>query len=496
LINIENVIIDLNGHYQPFSGLNLIDTFLLTDEKNLSLYDDEISAKHDKLKRISFSIILGETPHSNRKVSGNRGRSSSTLDKRVLMTYGRASKARNKSVLADPYVKAVRWASDAINRSKEGIVCLVCKNNFIGDLAFDGFRQHLNKDFDAVFVLEIGSEEGHHSSHQFDTHKTLLILIKRKDLSRTGIYYFRTDWKDLLAKSCSTADVDFYKCFPWRKIQPDKHHTWMTEGLQKDFEAYLPLGTKISKMGRGNAVFRIYGRGLATSRDAWVYNFNRDNLVSNIQDLIRIYNKHVQTWTEVLSKPQVESYLTDSNTDIPWSESLKSYLKRQIRLRFNSTALREAHYRPFVKKHVYFDQYMVERWYQLPHMLPIERNENENRLICVSSPGSKHFSCLMTNRIPDLNLFAGASPIQCFPLFHYDKDGKNRNQNITNWALDKFVTFYRDEGITKYDVFHYIYAVLHHPSYLRKYAANLRKELPRIPLIKSYYTMVEAGKMF
>ncbi len=493
LINIENTYIDLKGHYQAFSGLNLINTFSLTDEEDLSLYNDENSLRRDKLKHIPFNIILGETPHVSRRESSQKNRDSSILDKRVLMTYGRSSKARNKSVLSDSYVKALRWASDAIIRSKEGIVCLVCKNNFIGDLAFDGLRQHLNRDFDAVFVLELGSDENNQSINHFDTNKALLILIKRKNFSKSGIYYHRTGWGDLLSKSCN-GNINFYTCFPWRKIQPDKHNTWMTEGLQKDFETHLPLGTKISKTGRGNAIFRNYGRGLATSRDAWVYNFNRENLVSNIQDLIRIYNKHVQTWAEMPSKPQLEAYLTDSNADIPWSETLKSYLKRHVRLRFRATAMREAIYRPFVKKHVYFDQYLVERWYQLPHMLPTERNERENRLICVSSPGSKHFSCLMTNRIPDLNLFAGASPIQCFPIFHYDKDGKNRNQNITCWALEKFVSFYRDEGITKYDLFHYIYAVLHHPTYLRKYAANLRKELPRIPLVKSYYNLVEAGK--
>ena len=493
LINIENTYIELSRHFQPFCGLNLIDTFSLTDEKDLSLYNDENSQQLDKLKHVPFNIIVGDVPYSIRKVSSRSSRGSSVIDKRVQMTYGRASRARNKSVLADSYVKAIRWASDAIIRKKEGIVCLACKNNFIGDLAFDGFRQHLTRDFDTVFVLDIGSDENSKHFHHFKTNKALLILIKRKGLSQTGIHYCRTGWNDLINESCKP-EFDLYRCFNWRKIEPDKHHTWMTEGLQQDFETYLPLGTKISRAGRGNAVFHMYGRGLATSRDAWIYNFNRDYLVSNIQDLIRIYNKHVQTWLEMPSKPQIDSYLSNSDEDIPWSESLKNYLKRQIKLRFRSTALREAIYRPFVKKYVYFDQYLVERWYQLPHMLPMERNENENRLICLSSPGSKHFSCLMTNRIPDLNLFAGASPIQCFPLFHYDKDGKNRTQNVTNWALEKFVSFYRDDGITKYDLFHYIYAVLHHPTYLRKYAANLKKELPRIPLIKSYYNMVDAGK--
>jgi predicted helicase len=100
----------------------------------------------------------------------------------------------------------------------------------------------------------------------------------------------------------------------------------------------------------------------------------------------------------------------------------------------------------------------------------------------------------MTAMIPDLNLFAGASPIQCFPLYHYDRDGQNRRENISDWALQKFINKYKDQRITKFDIFHYIYAILHHPAYIRKYAANLKKQLPRIPFIRNFQEMAEAGK--
>ena len=54
-------------------------------------------------------------------------------------------------------------------------------------------------------------------------------------------------------------------------------------------------------------------------------------------------------------------------------------------------------------------------------------------------------------------------------------------ENITDWALDQFRSHYADKSITKWDIFHYVYAVLHHPEYRERYAANLRRELPRIP---------------
>jgi predicted helicase len=99
----------------------------------------------------------------------------------------------------------------------------------------------------------------------------------------------------------------------------------------------------------------------------------------------------------------------------------------------------------------------------------------------------------ISNLIPDLNLFAGASPIQCFPLYIFDNDGRNKRDNITDWILEKFCKHYKDLRITKYDIFHYVYAVLHHPVYIRKYSANLRQQLPRIPMIKDFYKLSIAG---
>lgn len=49
--------------------------------------------------------------------------------------------------------------------------------------------------------------------------------------------------------------------------------------------------------------------------------------------------------------------------------------------------------------------------------------------------------------------------------------------------MNEFRTRYKDPNITKWDIFHYVYAVLHHPEYRERYAANLKRELPRIPYV-------------
>ena len=70
---------------------------------------------------------------------------------------------------------------------------------------------------------------------------------------------------------------------------------------------------------------------------------------------------------------------------------------------------------------------------------------------------------------------------QCFPFYIYDEDGTNRRENITDWALTQFRTHYGDESISKWDIFYYVYGILHHPGYREKFADNLKRELPRIP---------------
>ena len=74
------------------------------------------------------------------------------MDKRVKETYAKDSTASNKNKLADPYVKAIRWASDRIG--KEGVVAFVTNNSFLDGVAFDGMRKHLADDFDAIYILD------------------------------------------------------------------------------------------------------------------------------------------------------------------------------------------------------------------------------------------------------------------------------------------------------------------------------------------------------
>ena len=48
--------------------------------------------------------------------------------------------------------------------------------------------------------------------------------------------------------------------------------------------------------------------------------------------------------------------------------------------------------------------------------------------------------------------------------------------------------------ITKQDIFHYVYAVLHDPVYREKYAQNLKREFPRIPFFPDFWQWAVWGE--
>jgi predicted helicase len=59
--------------------------------------------------------------------------------------------------------------------------------------------------------------------------------------------------------------------------------------------------------------------------------------------------------------------------------------------------------------------------------------------------------------------------------------------------LQQFQSHYNDKNLTKLDIFHYTYAVLHYPEYRSKYELNLKREFPRLPFYDNFYQWVEWG---
>ena len=100
---------------------------------------------------------------------------------------------------------------------------------------------------------------------------------------------------------------------------------------------------------------------------------------------------------------------------------------------------------------------------------------------------------IASNMLPDLHVVGAACSAQYLPLYRYEKNG-DRIDNITDWGLTQFHNHYNDSTITKENIFHYTYAVLHHPAYRTKYEINLKREFPRLPFYPDFHQWTTWGK--
>ena len=431
------------------------------------------------------------------------------IDKRIKDTYSKDSRAQLNTKLYDPFVRAFSWASERIGDT--GIVVFVTNNSFIDDCMFDGMRKHLAEEFNALYLLNLGGNmrKGQGNSNVFG----ITVGVSIAMLVRTGqpidspcIFY--NNETELLNKAQT---FHFLKTrenvgnVTWQKLKPNAtKHVWLTEGLHADFYDLIPMGTKEAKKEKGVAngvIFKNFSLGVSTNRDAWVYNFNQDVLHDNVQHTIETYIVEMDRWKRQVAEwkrgngrePKIDDFVLSDATKIKWSRDLKEKkLQKGKTTEYANQKVRTSLYRPFTKTNLFLDKILIDSPGQFPIIFPTPQSEMENRVICVGGYGRKEFAVLMSDLIPNLNLYG--DPQQSFPFYIYNKDSKIRRENITDWALEAFKTYYGDDNISKWDIFYYIYGILYHPDYRDKYREDLKCSLPRISFAEDFWGFAKAGK--
>ncbi len=509
-LNIEHEFFQRIGTYRPFDGIALADTFeLFEGQQQHIIFTQENTERVERQKAADMFVIIGNPPYNVGQVNendNNKNRKYKAVDRFVKETYSQDSAATNKNALSDPYVKAILWASKRIGT--EGVVAFVTNNGFLDGIAFDGMRKHLAQDFDAIYILDLGGNVRQNPKLSGTTHNVFGIqvgvsinfFIKRDaiktDLKPPEIFYARADefWRKE-DKYHYLNSKEHYQNVDWQRITPDSRYTWLTEGLHAEFDTFIPMGTKEAKAQKGsgtNVIFHTFGVGFQTSRDAWLYNFQKDTLIQNVKRMSDFYNTHVLKWRSMpQSSRNVDDFVEYDDSKIKWSSGLKLKLQQGRLVERPESKLRMSLWRPFTKMNLCFDSTLNHRMSVFPITFPKVEAEIENRVICVSGVGSnKPFQSLMVDVIPDLHLTGDS---RCFPFYTYDEDGTNRQENITDWALAEFRTHYNDDTITKWDIFHYNYGLLHHPVYREKYQANLKRDLPHIPFSEDFWGFANSG---
>ena len=505
-MNIEHEFFEATGEYHPFEGVCLVDTFELAEDRQLPLFALENTRRVEDQKKAPIFVVIGNPPYNMGQVNendNNKNRKYPTMDARGKDTYSQDSKATTKNKLSDPYVKAIRWASDRIG--DEGIVAFVTNNSFLDGVAFDGMRKHLADDFDAIYILDLGGNVRKNPKLSGATHNvfgiqvgvSINLFVKRSNNTnvQTKIFYARVDefWRKE-DKYRYLDSKEYYRNIEWKLITPDHRYTWLTEGLHAEFETFIPMGSKTTKAAKaenGKAIFSLYSLGVATSRDMLAYSFDLNLLQERVRTFIEIYNSTVDRKKRHDPNAPVENFIDTNDPRIKWSHRVKESLKKLELSNYEDSHFRSALYRPFSQKYLYFDRFWNERRYQQHRIFPTLNSGTENQVIWLKVGQEWPMFALMINKIPDL-LPQGGS--QCFPFYTYDEDGRNRRENITDWALEQFRNHYRDDTIAKWDIFHYVYGLLHHLTYRERYQVNLKRDLPHLPYAPDFWGFAKAGQ--
>ena len=506
-LNIEQEFFQRTQTYLPFEGITLADTFELLEDRQFQLFTRENTERVEKQKAADMFVVIGNPPYNAWQVNdsdNNRNRKYATMDRRITDTYAADSKATLKSALYDPYIKAIRWASDRI--SEEGIVAFITNNGFLDGLAFDGMRKHLAADFDAIYILDLGGNarkglkvsDANVFGIRVGVSINFFVKTKQNPSETARISYYRTDdfWNknkkfDFLNEHQHAGNV------AWQTIQPNTQYTWLTEGLHAEFNTFIPMGTKEAKAQKGAAVdviFKTYSSGVKTGRDAWAYHSNRNVLIDNVQGMVNTYNAEVDRWRRRENlQVNVSDFVVYDDTKIKWDRELRQHLQRDRFAEYAENKVRTSLYRPFTKSNLFFDRVLNNCVYLMPSIFPTLETETENKVIWLKVGKELPMFALMVSNIPDLLPQSGS---QCFPFYTYNEDGTNRQENITDWALAEFRKHYNDDTISKWDIFHYTYGILHHPDYREKYAMNLKRDLPHIPFassVEDFWSFANAG---
>lgn len=294
---------------------------------------------------------------------------------------------------------------------------------------------------------------------------------------KAKIFYFTLPDEQTKEEKLDWFEQTRFEQIMFDHITPDQKANWINL-TDNNFDSFLPLINKEVKAGNSQeAVFQLFSRGVETTRDEWVYDLDRNTLTQKMQFFTQIYNS-------CLKKQKKDD-------QIKWNSSLEEFASSGIKSNFNESYIQTALYRPFFKALHYTEKVFNHRLTQNHYEMFSPNLASQNKTIIVTNHTQIPFLVQCTDSIPTLD--AGGRPSQCFPLYRYDENG-NRIDNITDWGLTQFQSHYNDPTISKEVIFHYTYAVLHHPAYRSQYEINLKREFPRLPFYADFQQWASWGK--
>ena len=418
------------------------------------------------------------------------------------------------SALYDPYVKAIRLASDRIQGSENGgIVAFVTNGGFIESNAFDGFRKAVAGEFHAVYCYNLrgdqrtaGEKSRQEAGKIFGAGSragvAILLLVKKPGKSPGATIYYR-DIGDYLTREDKLRILGSSRLdsTDWQVITPNAAGDWINQRSEA-FPAMRLLAADhdATEINGLSPIFNQRTLGLVTSRDAWCFNASEQKLRENIARSVYFYNEQVESFqdtnpagTLAERTAAAKAFINGDSPHFHWDAKNYRDLVNGETYAVNDAGFTIASYRPFFKQCLYFDSRLNNSIRDFPQIFP--DRDADNLGIYITGPGSSvPFTVLMTDCIADSGLTSGNGSSPYISRYRYvpaqqltrppdpDNPELERVSNINPAALGQFREHYQDAGISEDDLFYYAYGVLHSPQWRQKFADDLSKAAARIPM--------------
>lgn len=435
---------------------------------------EEAQAASDIKGNTPILVVIGNPPYS-----ANSANKIAWIEQRIREDYypRDAMREQNPKLLLDDYVKFIRWAQWRLERTGQGILAFITNHGYLDNPTFRGMRRALMEAFDLLYVLDLHGNvrkkerapDGSPDENVFDIQQgvALLLAVKLPQAGEKAVYHYelygsRESKYEFLSGHDATDT-------PWRTLNPQPPlYLFLPQDaeLQQEYEQ----GWKVTD------IFPVYSTGIKTHRDHFVFDFDRAALEQRIRHFRDLSIPDEKIRQQYGLKDTRDWKLSENRKALAQDPNWQSYFHKCL-------------YRPFDVRELYYTPRVVEldRYDVMRHMLV---QGNRGLVTCRQLAAGTWQHVLVANTITDDCYISTRTRERgyMFPLYLHPNDreaqagvGVHPNLNPDFVTALSQATGSPQPPIPE-EVFAYIYAVLHSPTYRTRYAESLRRDFPRIPL--------------
>ena len=447
------------------------------------------AADASRIKRdCPVMVMVGNPPYS---VSSSNN---SEYITHLLDSYKRNLNERNIQPLSDDYIKFIRLGQEYISKNGEGILAFICNNSFLDGIIHRQMRKELMNTFDKIYILDLHGNsrkketalDGSKDENVFDIMQGVSINIfvkKPNDKNEHKCQVFHFDLLESREKKYEFLQGHNLEEIGWSRLHPEEPYQFFVPkdfSLQEEYEK----GFKLDELFINNV------SGIKTSND-------KLNVKDTKQDLEELINGAL-----TLSEEEFRTKFNAGKDTRDWS--VRRALD-DVRENKNTLKIAPYCYRPFDNKFIVYTGRTngIVAWPRFRSLRAMLSPLNF-ALCTIRINRDYNFAILVTNHITDKTLLSSKDDINLFPLYNYNlgfaESIFEKNEILVPNFNAKIVTTIESsikEEVSPLELFDYIYAVLHSPSYRAKYKEFLKIDFPRIPYpenAEEYHRLADIGE--